>query len=42
LRAAMCAARGRRFYPQRIIDRALQFSWDRSAEAFAKKISEIR
>jgi beta-1,4-mannosyltransferase len=42
LQAAMCAARGRRFYTQRIIDRVLQFSWDRSADAFAKKISEIR
>jgi beta-1,4-mannosyltransferase len=41
LTAAMRAARARRFSSERIMTRARQFSWDRSAEAFAKKILEI-
>jgi beta-1,4-mannosyltransferase len=42
LTAAMSAVRRRPFVPDRILARAQQFSWDRSAEAFAKKILEIR
>jgi beta-1,4-mannosyltransferase len=42
LTTAMRTARTRRFSPDRILARAQQFSWDRSAAAFAKKILEIR
>ena len=42
LTTAMRTVRARRFSSDRIIGRAQQFSWERSAAAFAKKILEIR